>query len=755
MRDAPRSPFTDLACWGDYGEARPVALGELGFGAVHFVSGNYFATLGVRAQLGRTLEPADDGGGARWSPVVVLSDAFWRRAMGADLDVTRRTVTLNGRRFAVVGVLPAAFPGLDAASLPDLVVPIGALEISAQTPKPMANARIWSLCRVVGRMAAGRTDDEARLTLERALAESIAAEPPPEPYDPPRVWVGPGAFGTSALRDATAAPLAILLTGVTILLLAACANIAGLLLARGHARHKEIATRLALGAPRRRLIRQLVTESLVLSAAGGLLGIALAFGLSNGAGRFLSQFVPTLFGADRALGVVPEIDGRVLLVAVVVTLASGLAFGVGPALGATRLDLIAAIRRIDGGWQRRGAVGGRLLVGAQAALAVLLLVASGLFVRTVSNLRVADLGFPQERLLYARVEPRSANLPQERRAAFFRDALERLARLPGVVAASAGTSPPLGGAVNVGGELTSNMCSPAQEAEGRPAVASSFGFVAPGYFATLGVRVVAGRELTWNDEAMPRAAADARRAIVNESLARRLVGEGVAVDRLVGTPVYMCAQRTFAVTVAGIVADVKTSGRADVQPTIYLPMGGVGVPVTLLVRTAGDPAALIPTVRRAVVEVNADIPTFGEVALPALRERTLRQERLLAILIGGFGAVTAAICALGIYALLAYAVSRRRSEIGIRMAIGAAPRDVVRLVARESSGALAAGVVVGLAASLAFTRLLGSLTYGVSAADPWVLGGALLTFAIVAAAAAALPARAATRVDPVTTLRQV
>jgi predicted permease len=635
------------------------------------------------------------------------------------------------------------------------MVPIGALEISSQTLKPLANPRIWSLCRVVGRIAAGASDDEARLVLERALAESIAATPPAEVYDPPRVWVTPGAFGTSALRDATATPLAILLTGVTILLLAACANIAGLLLARGHSRHREIATRLALGAPRRRLIRQLVTESLVLSAAGGLLGIGLAYGLSSGARPFLAQFVPTLFGADRALGVVPAIDGRVLLVAVVVTLASGLAFGLGPALGATRLDLIAAIRRIDGGWRRRGAAGGRVLVGAQAALAVLLLVASGLFLRTVSNLRAADLGFPQERLLYARVEPRSANLPQERRAAFFRDALERLSRLPGVVAASAGTSPPLGSAVNVGGELTSNMCQPAQEAEGRPPVASSFGFVAPGYFATLGVRVVAGRELSWDDEAMPRAPADARRAVVNEALARRLLGEGVAVDRLVGSPVYMCDQRTFAVTVAGIVADVKPRGRADVQPSIYLPMGGVGVPVTLLVRTAGEPAALIPTVRRAVAEVNVDIPTFGEVPLPDLRERTLRQERLLALLIGGFGAVTAAICALGIYALLAYAVSRRRSEIGIRMAIGAGPRDVVRLIARESSVALTAGVIIGLLASLALTRLLGGLIYGVSGADPWVLGGAVATFLAVATAAAALPARAATRVDPLATLRQV
>ena len=328
-------------------------------------------------------------------------------------------------------------------------------------------------------------------------------------------------------------------------------------------------------------------------------------------------------------------------------------------------------------------------------------------------------------------------------------------RLPGVVSASAATSPPLGTATNVGSEPAGEVCQAGQEATGQPPVSAAFSAVAPRYFETLGVAVLAGRELAWNDEVMPPARNDARVAVVNEAFARQMLGGDAAIDGLVGTPVFLCAQRTFVVTVAGIVADVKPRGQSEAQPTLFLPIGGVGVPVTLLVRADGDPAVLIPVVRRAVTEVNADIPTFGEVTLPTLRERTLRRERLLALLIGGFGAVTVGICALGIYALLAYVVSRRRSEIGIRMAIGATPRDVVRLVARESATALAAGVAVGLLASAVLTRVLAGLIYGVSATDPWVLGGALATFLAVATVAAALPARAATRIDPLTALRQI
>ena len=449
MRDESKA-FADVACWADLGEARPVILGELGFGAVQFVSGNFFRTLGVRAALGRTIEPADHTV-AGWSPVAMISHRFWLRTFGGASDVTTRTLPLNGRQFAIVGVMPEGFFGLDPAVSPDIVVPNGAVEVAAATANPLQNRGLWNPCRVVVRVAAGRSDEEARIELERVLADSIAAAPPSEPYDPPRVWLVPAAYGQSTLRDSTSTPLIVLLVVVGGLLLAACANIAGLLLARGSARSREIATRLALGASRGRIVRQLITESLVLSAAGGLFGLMLAYALSGAGSALVSQFMPTLFGADRTLDLASKLDGRLLAFGAVLTLVSGLIFGVVPAVRATRLDLIAAIKdNARSGLPRFGLTGGQAMVAAQTALAVCLLIGAGLFIRTVANLRSADLGFRTDGLLYAQIEPRSGGLVQAQRRQFFEDAVARLRGLPGVSAAAAAAVAPLGGDVSVG-----------------------------------------------------------------------------------------------------------------------------------------------------------------------------------------------------------------------------------------------------------------------------------------------------------------
>jgi predicted permease len=342
MRDESTA-FADIACWADLGEARPVILGELGFGTVQFVSGNYFRTIGVRAALGRTIEPQDQSIPG-WSPVAMISHRFWLRTFGGAMDVTSRTVRLNGRTFAIVGVMPEGFFGLDPAVSPDIVVPNGAVEVAAATTNPLQNRGLWNPCRIIARLAPGRSDEEARIDLERVLAASIASGPPTEPYDPPRVWLVPAEYGLSTLRDGTATPLVVLLVVVGGLMLAACANIAGLLLARGSARSREIATRLALGASRARVARQLITESLVLSSAGGLVGLVLAYGLAGSGSALLSQFMPTLFGADRTLDLGSMLDGRLLAFGSALSLLSGLLFGALPALRATRLDLIAVIK---------------------------------------------------------------------------------------------------------------------------------------------------------------------------------------------------------------------------------------------------------------------------------------------------------------------------------------------------------------------------------------------------------------------------
>lgn len=754
MRDQATA-VADIACWADLGEARPVILGDLGFGSVQFVSGNYFRTLGVRAALGRTIEPQDQSL-TGWSPVAVISHQFWQRTFGGAADVTSQTLQMNGRRFAIVGVMPEGFFGLDPAVSPDVVVPTGAVEIAAASQNPLQNGGLWNVCRVVARMAPGRGDEEARVDLERVVAASIAAVPPSEAYDPPRIWLTPAAYGLSTLREGTATPLVVLLVVVGGLLLAACANIAGLLLARGSARSREIATRLALGASRWRVVRQLITESLVLSLAGGLLGLVLAYWWSGAGSSLLSQFMPTLFGADRTISVHAMLDGRLLAFSVGLALVSGLLFGALPALGATRLDLIAVIKdNARSRVPRFGLTGGQAMVAAQTTLAVLLLVGAGLFMRTLANLRSADLGFRVEGLLYAHVEPRSGGLVPEQRQQFFDDAVDRLRALPGVVSAAASGVAPLGGSASVGvGSTSWPVCPPEARRRGTPPDLVAINAVSPGYFATIGVPIVDGRDFAPSDSsALSPAQRGLPALIVNEAFARAYFPGAPAVGQFI-TAGSNCAKPFGQLPVLGVVRDSRTDLRSGAEPTVFFPLGSFGGPVTLIVRTAGDPASLIHTVRRAMTELNAKTPTFSEAPLVDLVERRLRQERLLSSLLTVFAGVTVFICCLGIYGMLAYAVERRRQEISVRMAIGAQTSDVVRLMVRESLVPVAAGIVGGAALSMAANRWLGQLLYGVSSYDPLTLFAAAVLFVLIAVAAAAFPARTAAQVSPVLALRQ-
>jgi predicted permease len=414
MRDGTRT-FSSLACWADLGEARPVVVDEQGFAALQFVSGNYFETLAVPAVLGRTLQPHDDRRGA--PTAAMISYRYWQRAFGAESSITQRTIRLNGETFPIVGVLPRGFFGMDPSVSPDVVVPMAAIRIAAATSNPLEQSGLWNVCRIVGRLRAGVSDEEARADAEAWVHQAIAAAPPDSPYDPPRLWLIDGSRGLGGLRDAASTPLAVLIAVVGGLLLAACANIAGLLLTRGRTRGREIATRLALGAPAGRIVRQLLTESLVLSLAGGLLGLAVAYALAGMGPALLSQFMPTLFGADRTLAISAVPDLRVLAFAVSLAALAGLLFGVMPALHAARVDLVAMLKETvsEPRASRFGLTGGHAMVAAQTALAVLLLVAAGLFLKTVANLRNADLGFDPRGVLYARVEPRTGGMPQAQR----------------------------------------------------------------------------------------------------------------------------------------------------------------------------------------------------------------------------------------------------------------------------------------------------------------------------------------------------
>jgi predicted permease len=748
MRDGAAS-FANLACWADLGETRPIVMREIGFGAVQFVSGNYFVTLGVDAALGRTLTPDDDTAGAA---AAVISDAFWQRAFGRDTGVVGRTVDLNDKRFAIVGVMPASFFGLDPATVPDVFLPINAVQIAAATTNPLQNADIWNVCRVVGRLRPGVSDEQARAEAEPWLREAIRAHPPRAEYEMPRVWLLDAGYGLGTLRDAMSTPLRILMAVVLGILLIACANIAGLFIVRGVARQREIATRLALGASRRRLIRQLLTESLLLSIAGGAAGVTAAYLLARDAPAFLSRFIPSLYGTHRSVGVVVAPDARVLLFAVTITILTGLVFGCLPALRATRVDLISAIKQPTSSSARGSRIpADKAMVALQAAVSLMLIIGAGLFLRTIGNLRSTPLGYQPEGLLYVKVEPRTGGVPNAGRADYFEQAVARLARTPGVISATATDAAPLERGATIFSGVSFDICTPGYVPADLSSSSATVHSVATRFFETIRAPILAGREFEERDRIGPDfRPGDVLTAVVNETFARQFFADRDPIGRRFG---WNCLSNPVGATVIGVVADTKSAPREHVTPVFYLPLGGNGNVVTLIARTAGPPERMLSTLRRAMADFNASVPTFGETTPIELREEHLQQERLLTNLLLAFGAVALLLSSIGLYGMLVYMVTRRTPEIGIRMALGARRLDVIWMVLRESIGPVAAGLAAGGAGALIAAHWIDHLLFGVSAHDPRTIVEAVIVFLLIAAGAAILPARRATRINPLRALR--
>jgi predicted permease len=770
MRDGG-STFSNLACWADLGEARPVVMRDVGFGAVHFVSGNYFETLGVHAAIGRTFTPEDDTPAAN---AAILSYPFWQRTFGGRMDVLQQTIDLNGRSFAIVGVMPNGFFGVDPSTIPDVIVPAGAVQLAASTVNPLQNPVLWQMCRVFGRLRPGVTGEQARADVEPWLRQAADAgvtasarmqnRPRQNDYDPPRLFVLDAQRGLGTLRDAMSTPLLVLMAVVVSILLIACANIAGLLMVRGAARQREIATRLALGASRLRLVRQLMTESLLLSAAGGAAGVALAFALARISPALMSRFMPTVYGVNRQLGVVVTPDARVLLFSTAVTLVTGIVFGCLPALRSTRVELMSAIKQPKTGGRGTSRLpADKLLVALQAALSVILIIGAGLFLRTISNLRATPLGYDPGGLLYARIEPRTGGIPSAQRAAYFEQAVKRLETLPGVTSVTATDTPPLGRSATIFLSTPGvRICMPGLSPDDAPDAFAGIANVAPRYFETLRSRVVVGREFDWLDGTTINAGASAPAlgapdparprlpALVNEAFVRRFLRGRNPLEQRFGLN---CPAQPSAIQIVGVVADSRNLPRQPNLPRIYVPMGGTINVVTLILRTASRPESMIPVVRRAMGDLNINVPTFGETTPVELREQQMQQERLLTNLLIVFGAVALLLSSIAIYGMLAYLVTRRTGEIGIRVALGAAPSTVVAMVLRESVTPVGAGIAAGIAAAMAATRWINGLLFGVSGFDPATMAGAALVFLLIAGFAAFVPARRAARIDPLRALR--
>jgi putative ABC transport system permease protein len=718
--------------------------GEARFARAMWVSGDFFDTLGVRPQMGRVLNREDDRKGCG-TAVAVLSHAFWKREFGGDAGAVGKNVVLEGRPFEVVGVTPQSFYGMEVGGSFDVALPLCAEPLLGGENSSLNSGTTWWLT-VMGRLKPGWTEERAAAQLASVspgiFEASLPANYPPDSikdYKKLKLSTFPAAAGVSHLRDTYENPLWLLLAIAGTVLLIACANLANLLLARATAREREIATRLALGASRRRIIRQLLTESMLLAVCGAGLGALLA--------QYLSEVLVSLLSTQgNRLFVNLNMDWRVLAFSAAAAVLTCALFGLAPALRATRVGPAAAMKAAGRGLTASRERFGlrRVLVVSQVALSLVLVAGALLFSRSLSKLATQDAGLRREGILVTRLSFSKLKLPPERRLAFKRDLLERVRALPGVESAADTIMLP----------LTGNAWNNRVWMDGAdPAAArdSYFSRVSDDYFKTLGIPLLAGRDFNGGDA--PNAP---NAAVVNESFARLIAGGANPVGRrfrVEPTP----SQPETVYEIVGLARDAKYQDLHDeFVPVAFLASAQSSRQSSgaqLVIRTSAvSPAALAPSVKNALAEVSPDIDIVFDVYKDVV-ESSLLRERLMATLSGSFGLLALLLACVGLYGVMSYGVAGRTNEIGIRMALGARGRDVLWLILREAALLVAAGVAVGLPAALAAARLASGLLYGVTPADPVSVSLAVLLMFVVAALASYLPARRATKVDPMIALR--
>jgi predicted permease len=706
----------------------PVTLGgvtERLMGAM--VTGNYFATLGVKAERGRTFLPEEDRTPGT-HPVAVISHGLWRRLFGEASDISGRSITLNGRRFTVVGVLPEAFAGTLAGISPEVWIPT-MMQQQFEVPPPFlrkffgTNVLIqpgWGCLDLVGRLRPGLTAQQAEAGIN-ALQHRLNPEM---------------TLRLASLREARLAPqfrgavsgfLAILLAVVGLVLAIACANVANLLMGRAARRRREIAVRLAFGAGRGRVVRQLLTESLLMALLGG----AAALLLAAWTGDALQAWKPPI---PIPITLETGVDGRVLAFTFLLSLVTGVAFGLAPALESSKPDLVAALKEL--GEPRRRVAARSMFVMAQVALSLVLLIAAGLLVRSFRNAQAIDLGFDPHHVALVSMDFQFTRYSDEEAKRLFPQLVERVRSLPGVESVTLARSIPLSPAGTGGSVLGFDLRSK------KPLAIGFDNIVWPGYFRTMGIPLERGRDFTLADRdgTLPV-------VIVNEAWARHDWPGQDPIGKVLLPP----DQRQ----VIGVARDSKYESLGESpRPYEYVPfLQNYNPKMTLLARTAGDPKRMLAAIRQEIQKVDKDLPIYALKTLDEQLELTLWQPRVSAVLVLMFGLLALAVTAVGIYGVMAYAVSQRTQEIGVRVALGAERGDVLRLVLKESVAQVAAGVTIGLAAAGALTRVLASWLYRLSPTDAATFAAVSLFLAGVAMVAAWIPARRATKVDPMVALR--
>ena len=716
------------------GGTEPVSIGG------QLVTGNYFDVVGVQAARGRTFSPDEDKvlGAA---PVMVISDGLWRRDFASDPDVVGRTVSLNGFKFGVIGVMPAGFKGLQTLGNADFWVPLAMHEqlVTGETARTFYTARNSLVFQIVGRVRPGVTLDGVRQAM-KAMAKGLAEQYPVD-NEGRSVEVFPLTESTLGVggRDDLVRSGGLLLAATGLVLAIACGNVASLLLARAIARRKEVALRLSLGAPRWVLVRQLLAESGVLALMGGFAGILLAYW-----GRdLLWSFRPTGMRADF---LDLSLEPRVLWFTAALSMFTGMVFGLIPAIQGSHLDLASAIKshietpQTGGRWMfgldLRGA-----LVSGQVALSLVALIGAGLFLRSLQEAQRLNPGFRTDGLAVMFVNAGAQGYSPQRGMQFHRDVVERIRQLPGVESASWGEGVPQFSGTGVSRRVFPEGRDLSEELR---SLFVPFNGIWPGYFATVGIPILKGRDFSDADREGTELV-----AIINETTARMFWPN----DDPVGKRFKHRLNPNF-YTVVGVARDAKYGGLASpTQPHLYYPALQYYTPaMTLIVRTSGDPQPLLPAARQVIREFDATMPLPTPLTMSDVLRGNMWTARLGAMLLAVFGLLAVTLTSVGIYGVMAYSVTQRTREIGIRMALGAEHADVLRMVLRQGLRLTSLGLVIGLVAALATTRLIANLLF-VSPTDVRTFAAISVLLAAVSMAASFLPARRAAHVDPLIALR--
>ncbi|HXR97180.1 MAG TPA: ABC transporter permease [Terriglobales bacterium] len=710
------------------------------------VAGNYFSVLGVKPALGRLFTPADDIPGAPL--VTVLSYRDWQTAFGGEPSAVGATIELNNLPVTIVGVADAQFNGLAPGSAFDGWVPLSSLpQLTPRwNPKRLDADSIWLVIFARLRPGVGVAQAQAETNGLWRTTLLTGAKPLSKPGDNPQLTLVSAQTGMNGIRGRFSQPLTVLMWAVGVILLIACANVAGLLLGRASARQKEFALRRALGARGGRILRQLLTESVTLALIGGVVGLGLAWWGAR-------VLVALMSDGGTTLALHVALDGRVLLFTLAATLATGVLFGLAPGLRGARTDLASSLKDGVGNTRTRrrfrGVHLGNGLVVAQIALCVVVLAAAGLLVRTLSNLRAVNPGFDTANLLLFNVEPALIGYKGARVQALYQRLQDGIAALPGVRGVSYSDNPLVSGSLS---ETSFHLHGQKSDPDSDTDILS----VGVGFFSALHMPLLLGRDFTPGDFVPVPDAPGAKpsgvplAAVVNETFVRRYLGSTNPIGRVVGGGTGDDAGEYW--RIIGVVADAKYQNlRSAIDPTVYVPSENGYA--SFEVRTAGDPMTLLPAVRGVVRGIDPNLPVFHPQTQLQVIDSLLTNERLLAKLASTFGLLALLLACIGLYALLAQEVTRRTREIGIRMALGAERGRLLRMVMSLGLALAACGIVVGMAGAWALTRYLGNLLFGVKPLDPASLAAVAVILIAVALAACWVPARRATRVDPLVALR--